>query len=605
MVAGRAAAIPAGPPEPRVVDGSRYLFIAAKTGRRHEFDFSDAGVDGALLQFFISVFDAVAGPLGTARSWQAAQGHALALKALMRSISRLTPIPTSPAAIPRVTLTETRLQIGPRAYDRLRSALRRRSADFSSEVAELLHVRASKRPADGEISGLSAAEFARVIEAARADVRATRDRVLPNIVALERWHDGQVVDEAEERRLTALDTIMAAGDVPRWSSGAPDSRALKAAGFANATEALGSIFLTAHDAVAFGVLLAALTGHNITTLESMTAPLHHSGHTHDALDDAIVSDALKPRRGKSRAAMAVTAHNSGGVDAGASSHGNDLRNAHNVFALLERLTGPARVVSGEHHLFSWVSPQQTQSGPRRFVRSTIYQGTKVRPQSWAQGRGLRADDGTPLELSFRRIRLTYVSVRDEPVAHSRKTLRQTYQARNTRELERYQRLVAGVLDEQVQLARSTHQTAFLNEQDYARLQADTPAAARLLGVPVRIAERLLTGELDTVFSACADNDHGPHNDGPCRASFLLCAGCPCAVALPAHWPLIAATHRRLLEQQDQLTELDWARRFGSAHARLTQLVDQMPEGAYDRALAQLTADQSSLVARLVSGKEHL
>lgn len=606
MVAGRAAAIPVGPPDPRVVGEGRYLFIAAKTGRRYEFDFSDVGVDGDLLRFFISIFDMVAGPLGTARSWQAAYDHASGLKVLMRNIASLTPIPTSPSAIPRVTFTETRLQLRPRAYDRLRSALRRRSTAFSPDVAELLHVRASKRPTDGKISGLLPTEFARVIDAARIDVRAARDRVLPNIVALERWRDGHEVHDTEARRLIVLDRILKSGDVPRYPSGSADLRVLRAAGFANGTEALGSIFLTAYDAVAFGVLLATLTGHNITTLESMTTPLHHSGHTHDAVDDAIVSDALKPRRGKSRAAMTVTAHNGGGADAEVPSQGNDLRNAHNVLALLERLTAPARVVSGEDHLFSWVSPQQSQAGgPRRLVRSTVYQGTKVRPQNWAKGVGLRADDGAPLELSFRRIRLTYVSMHDAPVAHSRKTLRQTYQARNTRELERYQRLVASVLDEQVQLARSTHQTAFLNEQDYAHLRTDTPAAARSLGVPVRIAERLLTGELDTVFSACADNDHGPHNDGPCRASFLLCAGCPCAVALPAHWPLIAATHHQLLEQHNQLTELDWARRFGQAYARLTQLVDQMPEGAYDRAIAQVTADQASLVTRLVSGKEHL
>jgi hypothetical protein len=327
LVAGRAAAIPSGPPEPRVLGEGRYLFIAAKTGRRHEFDFSDVGVDGDLLRFFISIFDMVAGPLGTARSWQAAYDHASGLKVLMRNIACLTPIPTSPSAIPRVTFTETRLQLRPRAYDRLRSALRRRSTDFGPEVAELLHARASKRPPDGKISGLSPTEFARVIDAARIDVRDARDRVLSNIVALERWHDGQEIDEAEERRLTALDTIIAEGDVPRWPSGAPDRRALKAAGFANSAEAIDSIFLTAHDAVAFGVLLAALTGHNITTLESMTAPLHHSGHAHDAVDDAIISDALKPRRGKSRAAMAVAAHNSGGVDADAASHGSDLGTA--------------------------------------------------------------------------------------------------------------------------------------------------------------------------------------------------------------------------------------------------------------------------------------
>lgn len=605
MVAGRAAAIPAGPPEPRVVDGSKYLFIAAKTGRRHEFDFSGAGVDGDLLRFFISVFDAVAGPLGTARSWQAAQGHALALKSLMQNVSRATARPGSPAEIPRVALTETRLQIGPRAYDRLRSALRRRASDFSPEVSELLHVRASKRPVDGTISGLSAREMAEVIDAARADVRAARDRVLPNLVALERWNGGNEVDGAEALRLAILSRVVAEGDVPRYPNGRPKSWALKQAGFASGNDALFSVFLTAHDAVSFGILLAAITGQNMSTLESMKAPLHHSGHTDEALDDAIIAHALKPRRGKARAAMTVAALNDGGAETQDAAPGRDLRNAHNVLALLERLTAPARAVSGEDSLFSWVSPNQSASGPRKLVRSTIYQGTRIRPQSWAHSHELTADDGSPLALSFRRIRLTYVSMRDEPVAHSRKTLRQTYQARNTRELERYQRLVAGVLDEQVQLARSTHQTAFLNEQDYARLRTDTPAAARLLGVPVRIAERLLTGELDTVFSACADNDHGPHNDGPCRASFLLCAGCPCAVALPAHWPLIAATHRRLLEQQNQLTELDWARRFGPAHARLTQLVDQMPEGAYDRALAQLTADQSSLVARLVSGEEHL
>lgn len=605
MVAGRAASIPSSVPEPRVIDATTYLFIAAKSGRRHKIDFSGTGIDGPLLNFFLSLFDEVAGPLGTARSWQSAHHHALALKALMRNLSRSSPIPTSPEEIPRVALTETRLQIRPRAYDLLRSALRRRASEFSPEVSKLLHVRASKRPDDGEIAGLSATEFARVIDAARNDVRATRDRILPNLVALERWRSGDDVDASEARRLASLDRIVTEGDLPRYDSGMVNVRPLMRAGFANGTAALFSIFLTAHDGVAFGILLAALTGHSMSTLESMTAPLHHSGHTPEAVDDAVVSNALKPRRGKTRAAMTVTAFNNRGEEDRGSDHGGDLRNAHNVFALLERLTAPARVVSGQNHLFSWVSPQQPTSGPRRFVRSTVYQGTKVRPQSWARGHGLTADDGSPLDLSFRRIRLTYVSARDEPVAHSRRTLRQTYQARNTRELEGYQRLVAGVLDEQVKLARSTHRAAFLSEDDYARLASDTPSAARALGVPVRIAERLLSGNLDTAFSACTDNEHGPHNDGPCRASFLLCAGCPCAVALPTHWPLIAATQLRLVEKRDQMTELDWARKYGESHARLTQLVDQMPHGARDRALAQLTVDQSALIDRLVSGRVNL
>ena len=605
MVAGRAASIPSSGPEPRVIDATTYLFIAAKSGRRRKIDFSGTGLDGHLLKFFLSLFDEVAGPLGTARSWQAAHHHALAMKAFMRNISRSNPIPTSPAEIPRVALMETRLQIRPRSYDLLRSALRRRASEFGPEVSELLHVRASKRPSDGEISGLSATEFARVIEAARHDVRATRDRVLPNLVALERWQSGHDLDAAEARRLAYLDRIVIEGDLPRYDNGTVIIRDLKRGGFTNGTDALSSIFLTAHDTVAFGILLAALTGHNMSTLESMKTPLHHSGHTPDAPDDAVISDALKPRRGKARAAMMVTAFNDREVNDDKPAHGSDLRNAHNVFALLERLTAPARAVSGEDHLFSWVSTHQPSTGPRRFVRSTVYQSTKVRPQTWARGHGLTADDGSPLDLSFRRIRLTYVSARDEPVAHSRRVLRQTYQARNTREIERYQRLVSSVLDEQVQLARSTHQAAFLGEDDYARLADDTPAAAKVLGVPVRVAERLLSGKLDTIYSACTDNEHGPHNDGPCRASFLLCAGCPCAVALPTHWPLIAATHHRLLEQRDQMTEIDWAHKYGESYARLTQLVDQMPDGASDRAMAQLTVHQAALIDRLISGKTSL
>lgn len=62
MVAGRAASIPSSVPEPRVIDATTYLFIAAKSGRRHKIDFSGTGIDGPLLNFFLSLFDEVAGP---------------------------------------------------------------------------------------------------------------------------------------------------------------------------------------------------------------------------------------------------------------------------------------------------------------------------------------------------------------------------------------------------------------------------------------------------------------------------------------------------------------------------------------------------------------
>lgn len=595
MVAGRPASLPSNPPEQRVT-GTRYMFIAAKSGRRYEIDFSGTGLGSSLESFFVTVFDDVAGPLGTTRSIQAARMHAWGLRSLMHALARIRPVPTAPASFPRSAFLETRLQVGPRQYDRLRFALRRRADQFSPDVRELLHARGSKRPPDGQTSGLSASELDRVLDAARADVRAARDRIRPNLHELERWRRGVINDPVLALRLRLLDGIATTGDCPRYDNGLQHTRMLREAGFKNGAGALSSVFLTAHDAVAFGILLVGLTGHNMSTLESMRTPLHHASDKPDSPDDAIVAKALKPRRGKSRAAMTISAFNTPDATASRGRTG-DLRNAHNVFALLEALTAPARNVSGADHLFSWVSHARAHG----IVHSTIVQGTKVRPQNWASGHGILADDGTPLELTFRRLRLTFVTARDRPVAHSRRTLRQTYQAKNTRELHKYQLLVATVLDEQVRVAQSTHHSAFLSEADLVRLSVDPASGAKVLGLPVRVAERLLTGNLDTVLTACVDNENGPHNDGPCRASFLLCAGCPCAVAMPTHWPMLVATHRRLLQHRDAMTEIDWARRFGEATARLTQLIDQIPAGAGEKAMAQLTTEQSALIDRLLGG----
>lgn len=196
-----------------------------------------------------------------------------------------------------------------------------------------------------------------------------------------------------------------------------------------------------------------------------------------------------------------------------------------------------------------------------------------------------------------------MQLRDEPVAHSERTLRDVYQIRDRAGLQHYQRKVSDVLNEQVRHAKATTQLAFFSVDDVRAARSHPDATAARLGIRLEVLEQTLEGSLDTVLSACTDNTNGPYNPGTaCLASFLMCLGCPCALATPTHWHAIVATYDRIEAERFALPQIEWATRYGEPFARLSDLLGRLPEGAAARARAEVSEKTRAMVDRMLTGQ---
>jgi len=228
---------------------------------------------------------------------------------------------------------------------------------------------------------------------------------------------------------------------------------------------------------------------------------------------------------------------------------------------------------------------------------------------WGQHAGPAAgrDDpeaGEPagLRVSSRRLRLTWLEMHQKPVAHTETTLANEYLARNRGNLAEYQKVVAAALAEQVAAARARPPIPVLTQHDVERAATDPASVADRYGLDEQRLAQLIAGRLDTVLAGCTDNLNSPHSRAgePCTASFLLCLSCPNARAAPAHLPVQVLTADMLAARREQITPLDWARRFADPATRLDDLLARFSDAVIADARQAATAADRDLVERFLS-----
>jgi hypothetical protein len=112
----------------------------------------------------------------------------------------------------------------------------------------------------------SRAEFKRIADAARADLRTAAARIRANRALLARYRAGELADP--DRRLELLDFVDRHGDVPR-DDRKSDQRTdivefwVQRGGFGRVIEIVSWLHLTGLEATAAAILLAVMTGENI------------------------------------------------------------------------------------------------------------------------------------------------------------------------------------------------------------------------------------------------------------------------------------------------------------------------------------------------------
>ncbi|MEU9446165.1 hypothetical protein AB0D42_35970 [Streptomyces sp. NPDC048304] len=453
-------------------------------------------------------------------------------------------------------------------------------------------------------------EFRRIVDAARCDLRSAAERIRANRELLQCFRDGEALGDLG-RRIELMDWVDRFGDVPRTTHNSRVHGSLQVPEpwvfFGKVNEIVTSVHLSGREATAGAVLLAALTGENPGVIQEIRASHHRADGYTGAIRTAILGT-RKPRR-RSRAFMNLVLSDvpdwiTVPADPETLSARDELHTPFGVYALLHELTAQSRATTGSDRLLlGW-----SEAGGRGAGRGLRPKGADGWVRAWAAGHGIMADPvdadkkPEPLRVTLGMIRLTYLELHQKPVAHTEKTLATTYLLRNRGNLVEYQKVVATALESEVAKARVRGIMAVLTREDVERAQDDPEALAAKHEVDATVLKRMIGGELDTVMNACVGHTNSPHAPPgePCRASFMLCLGCPCARALPRHLPVQVLVHDRIAARRQEMTALRWAERFALPHSQLSDLLSHHDEQDIHDARANACEAEKSLVDRFLN-----
>jgi hypothetical protein len=618
----RLAAVPAAGyrPAPRLATGGETVvtFVAETPGPARTFDFSSWSVSESLQRAFALAFALRTRPGGSVRTMHSANQYFRILRSFAAHVSAGDPPPQTSAELTPAQLKSWILA----------------RADHASLTTEVIVLKSCLRKVPGTTVGFTAClsepnpshtpstetsysrdELARILNAARRDVRRAAERIRAGRNLLRRWQAGELDSEPEQIQLRGrlLGVIDRDSDVPRSAPaagklrrGRPITRGIPVAwvqACGSLEEHFAMLHLTGHDVAAFVVLLTGLTGQNRSTILEAPAA-HHRADGYTGGPGTAVVELDKPRRGLRRhmdvALVDVPVWAPAPADPGTTA-GTDLRTPFGVYMLLHELAAAARHRMGSDKLIAW------WSGRGGGIAGGFRRGLSAHQVAdWARRNGLLTDrpggdgEATALNVTLRRLRLTFTELQQRPVAHTERTLANEYLTRNRGNLAEYQQVVAAALSQQVDQARTRDRIGALSAEEVAEAAEDPARVAARHGIDAATLVRLLAGQLDTVLGGCVDNTAGPHNPGQaCRASFMLCLSCPCARATPQHLPVQILVHDELTARRTAMTPLRWTERFALAHAQLADLLDRAGTAAVADARVDITDADRALVTRFL------
>lgn len=583
------------------------------TGASKDYDFSRLGVSRELKEMLARAFASRTAPGGGLTSLDAMNLAYRAAVQLAEHVATLVWRPVLPEHLLPEHLDgvlESRSGFVSAARDLEHVKLLLAHAEGLSEAMRGKLGEKGPRRAEGQRKvSLSRAEWKRVAEAARADLRAAAARIRGHRETLRAWRAGELPDGGDlvvQRRMELLERVDRAGDVPRaWAECHGREAPLPwVKRYGEVADVVSWLHLSQREALAGAVLMGVLTGENPSVILSMPAAHHRADGYVGDVGTAIVAG-RKPRRDRHQHMSLVLSEVPDWIsipdDPQSVSTRDELHTAFGLYVLLHELTARSRELIDSQRLLV----RQAQSSPGRPQLSERFSADLVRP--WARAHELVADKKdakgrpVPLRVTLGIIRLTHVELHQRPVAHSERTLATTYLTRNRGNLAEYQKVVAEALTTEVAKAKVRGVMATFAEDDLRRAQEEPEEVAAAYGVDVATLKRMIDGELDTVMNACADNTGGQHAPAgqPCRASFMQCLDCPCARALPRHLPIQVLVHDRIAERRAQLPALQWAQRFAAPHTQLADLLSRHSKTALDDARAAATDADRALVTRFL------
>jgi hypothetical protein len=603
---GRQAALPSAAPKTIhgmvAGPGGSLVRCFSQDGQAHrDYDFSGLTTDARLRDAMVAAFAKRTAPGAGLTSLASVDKVYLATVRFDRYLAGMARPPAEPAQLTRehyngFCSTRSHLANASRELGNLRSLLAKVEG-ISDELAGHLAGPLPKRRAHQPRQSYSRAEFQRIAESARADLRAAARRIRGNRDLLDQFRAGNlqpVGDPVLSERLQLLDVVDRLGDVPRviTAKGRTAGRACfprwRYPHHGTVPEVMSLLHLTYAEAAAGAVLLAVMTGQNPEVIINTPAAHHRADGDSDGPGTAIVG-LRKLRRGpRAHMNLALTE-----VPDWISIPGkpkeitarDELHTPFGLYILLHELTARSRAIAGENRLLIGYCQRGGQGTGRglRPLNAKSDGSIAILGRSY----GLVADapgaDGNPAPLPLRLdlLRLTYIELHQKPVAHTETTAATQYLARNRGNITQYREVVADTLTDEAAKARARGIITTMPARDVERARSDPETVAAEYHLNPVTLKKMIAGELDTVMASCTDNTGGPYAPPgeSCTASFMLCLDCECARALPHHLPVQVLVHDALTQRRDQMDPLQWAHRFALPYAQLTDLLSQHDETA--------------------------
>lgn len=603
------------PPRGIVPEGSgtlvRFLEESGKGSKTYDFTTCEGAPE--LQQWLARCFSRRVGTARTSsKRLAAANGHFDALRGFARVLNQCQTPPTCPQE-----LDGEHIRAYVESYDdrprRQHSALKslrtilRDDPEIPEEFRQSLFDIRVKKSEEISPGAYEDEDWQAIMTAARRDVRQARERIEAGRRLLAQWRAGDLdLSRREVVEGGLLDTFDRTADLPRGSRPGDYSTEVQRCG--GSRRLMAKLCLTRADAVAFCILLTALTQENFGTIAAWPAAHFHPEGARDD-ERVVLVEESKPRRGPEREHMIAALEHLPDDVADLLGVGADeprlMRSPLRLYMLLLSLSELPRRHSREHAAF--VSLYLTGSQPGH---SADRWGTGVGPHdvlNWARPRGFRAarhaTPGNP-EVDTVRIRQTALERRQHPVAHSRRTLNDVYLKGSATVRVDSRKVVGAALRQEVAKARVIQAVPVFTTEfvDWARENLGEAAAQS--GLEPRTLKDLLDAQRDTAAVACVDHLASPVAEPgqPCPASFLQCLTCENARALPHHLPIQLAVRDGIRRRRPHLDPPVWQARFLAPLQQLEEIIKHFTEAECEQARADLGAAQQGLVDDLLDGR---
>ena len=470
------------------------------------------------------------------------------------------------------------------------------------EATQLVLRTRAPKPKSRDYNAYSREEFARIKRVNTSYVIEAEKRITSNVKTLIDYWNG--VEDPEEKPYRAnwknwskgqiLDHLLATGELPKDMVKFPHHSGLKEHfGLEPYQRSRNLLFPSPAEILALAVLFICERGYNSSLVFGMEVPKLASGIPTKSSGSVYMAHLDKPRRGPAKRYFT------------SNFAGNESR----LMERAIRMTQPARYTLEQlgfptNQLLIALGTNTTRHPSGIFITdwstssNFVNAVDKVAP--------VLGDDGTPLHLNLRRLRLTEQVHSQRSRQNSETVSEEIYRRSDPATVKQAVPVLLQGQQEALQHAQRFVEIRTVTAQELPADGAHVEALSARLGIGQDTAQSLLDGALDTATAACTDFFHSPFDtdqNGACTASFMMCLGCDNAVATPRHLPQLVVLFDALQSISSTVSEERWNREFAMHQARLRNLLPRLATNAeIAEARLQKTTETEDLISRLI-GRE--